>query len=143
VKPQTKFLALTAAFVIGLVGYTTVHKSQPYFAEVPAERFKMWRPVPHPSVGEGPSWKLSEYLEGVGALNSDVNHFVLQRDGKAYDLINSRDTWGFAHAASWKIDLIGDKLYIFDAHQTWEPGWFHIVTLKSDWLLPRLGMHNS
>ena len=139
-KPRSKFLALAAAFVIGLVGYATVHKNLPYFADVPAARFRAWHPAPYLPAGEGPSWKLSQYLEDGGALNADVDHFVLQRDGKAYDLINSRDTWGFADAISWKIVLIGDKLYIFDAHQTWEQGWFHIVTLKYDWLLPKLGM---
>ena len=104
-KPRSKFLALAAAFVIGLVGYATVHKNLPYFADVPAARFRAWHPAPYLPAGEGPSWKLSQYLEDGGALNADVDHFVLQRDGKAYDLINSRDTWGFADAISWKIVL--------------------------------------
>jgi len=72
-------------------------------------------------------------------MNHDVNHLVLERDGRAYDLIDKDDTWGFGNALSWKIDLVGDRLYVFDAHQNWEPGWFQIDVQKNDWLLPRMG----
>jgi hypothetical protein len=132
-------LAVGFALLLALF-LSAVHKSIPYFSEIPADRFKTWRPAPYLPAGEGSSWKLSQYLEDGGALSADPVHFVLQRDGKAYDLINSRDSWGFANAISWNINLIGDRLYIYDAHEEREPGWFHIVVEKHDWLLPRLGM---
>jgi hypothetical protein len=126
--------------VIGTLGYSAVHKAIPYFAEVPAERFKTWRPANYLPEGGGQGWKFNQYLEDGGALSADVDHFVLQRDGKVYDLINARDTWGFADAASWRIGLTDHQLYVYDAHQEQEPGWYHIDIGKHDWLLPRLGM---
>jgi hypothetical protein len=133
-------------YVLSLIGIAivarfalAVHKSLPYFAEIPMDRFEKWRPAPYIPAGAGSTWKLSQYLENGGSYNADVDHYVLQRDGKAYDLINSRDTWGFADTASWQIDLIGDQLYIFDAHQYVSPGWFHLSVGKRGWLIDRLG----
>jgi len=133
---------LTLVLVAAIAGrfYLAMHKSVPYFAEIPFERFKSWKPAPFLPAGEGNTWKLGQYTQGTSAMSHDVEHYVLQRDGKIYDLVNSDDTWGFGDAPSWRIDLIGDHLYVFDAHEDWEPGWFHITTQKYDWLLPRLGL---
>lgn len=126
-------IAIIARFALA------VHKSLPYFAEIPRDRFQKWRPAPYVPAGTGSTWKLNQYLEDGGSYNSEVDHYVLQRDGKAYDLINSRDEWGFANAISWKIDLIGDRLYVFDAHQYVSPGWFHLTVGQRGWLIDRLG----
>lgn len=83
---------------------------------------------------------MHQYVEPEPAGISDEIHFVLQRDGKAYDLINSRDTWGFAGAVSWQFDLIDHKFYVFDAHQQYPAGWFHIDVKPHDRWLLLLGM---
>jgi len=126
-------IAVVARFALAL------HKSLPYFADIPKGRFEKWRPASYVPAGAGNTWKLSQYLEDGGSYNADVDHYVLQRDGKAYDLINSSDTWGFGNAASWDIDLIGDQLYVFDAHQHVSPGWFRLTVGQRGWLIDRLG----
>ena len=133
--------ATAAALVVSVAGFVSwiAHKSAPYFAAIPPGQFKAWHPAPYLQSGQGSKWKFSHYLEEAGALNAGVDHLVLQRDGNAYDLINSRDTWGFGNAHSWDIDLIGNQLYVFDAHQHVSPGWFHLSIGQHGWLIDRLG----
>jgi hypothetical protein len=137
-KTTAYVIATTVIFAIAGCFGLLVHKSVPYFAVIAPERFKSWRPAPYVPAGTGNTWKLSQYLEDGGSYNADVDHYVLQRDGKAYDLINSRDTWGFGNASSWNIDLIGDQLYVFDAHHV-SPGWFRLTVGQRGWLIDRLG----
>ena len=37
---RTYAILVSAAFAVGILGYSTVHKAIPYFAEIPADRFK-------------------------------------------------------------------------------------------------------
>lgn len=138
-KRRISVLLAVATAAIAPLSYSTIHKTVPYFEEVPATRFNNWKVVQYLPNGRGKDWQFDQYLESAGAMNRDVTHYVLRRDGKIYDLIHANDTWGFGDATSWMIDLQGDQLYVFDAHQYVSSGSFHLTTGTRGWLIDRLG----
>ncbi|MGH9917714.1 MAG: hypothetical protein ACRD6W_02395, partial [Nitrososphaerales archaeon] len=105
----------------------------PYFVEIPTARLAKWEPESYLPAGEGSGWSLKRFREPTPATTHDIDHWVWICDGKAFELRNVEDTWGFAGARSWEFNLIGSKLYVYDADEHYPFGWVH--TSGGGWTL--------